>query len=204
MAKRFFDPENSLWHWVGKIPEMVGLSLCFFFLCIPVLTAVPAWIALYDAVARNLRPDEKGTFRRFFRSFRRELGRGLLLSLLWLGAVLVLAWVWRILSHTDHQIYKLVYQISLLLPTGIFFWMAALQSRFAYAFGTLLKHSVIFAISYLPATGVLLLALGLVFLGCWYFLPLLLAAPALLALLQTIPLENALKAHMPEASEPGA
>ncbi len=201
MAKKIFHSENSLWDWVGKVPELCALSLLWFACSIPLLTIAPATIALYDAVARNLRPGEKGIFDRFFRTFRKELSRGILMSILWLaiGAVLVLGSVftqqWAKNDSTGAAI-ALVYQVLSLLPLGTFFWVMALESRFVYPFGVLHKNALIFTVSYLPRTGLMLLIFILAFIACWYLLPLVLIMPATVALLHSIPIESVFEEYM--------
>ena len=203
MAKRFFDVDNSLWHWIGKVPELCGLSLLWAALCLPVVTIVPATCALYDAAARNLRPDERGVFRRFFRTFRNELKRGILMSLLWglLAAVIYLGG--RFLgaqaeSNAFFAGYALVYQVLSLLPLAAFLWTVALESRFFYPFWQLHKNGSIFTFSYLPQTGLMLLLCLLAVVVCRFVPILLLVMPAALAVLLSIPIEKVFTLYMPE------
>lgn len=203
MAKPFFDTENTLWHWVGKIPEMLALSVLWLILCLPVVTIVPACVALYDAVARNLRPDEAGLFTRFFRTFKNELVRGIALSVIWLGLTVFLVWVYYLLKAKvpeggSWDVYLLVYQVSMLIPISVFAWLIPLQSRFVYSFGTLHKNACIFAISYLPYTALILVILVAALWVLKYLLPLVLIFPALIVLLQSLPIEKVLKKHMPQ------
>ena len=203
MARRFFDPQNSLWHWIGKVPELFCLSFFWLILCVPVITVVPATVALYDAIVRKLRPDEKGLFRRFFVTFWKELGRGILMSLLWLVVFAFLGYChWLLKSRAEESqtmaVLSLVYQITLLIPVAVFFWAVALESRFYYSFWQLHKNALLFALSYLPRSAlVLLIALAAAF-GCWYFPGFLLILPAIIMTLQSIPLDHVMVSLMPE------
>ena len=76
--------DKPFWRWMGKIPDIVLLSLCWYVCCIPIITIIPASCALFDAVSRNLMMDDKGCYKRFFRSFVRELKQGIPLTILWL------------------------------------------------------------------------------------------------------------------------
>lgn len=203
MARRFFDSENSLWEWMGKIPELLALSVLWLVCCLPVVSVVPATCALYDAVSRNLRPNEKGAFRRFFRTFAKELGRGILMSLLWLFVAAVLFLGGRVITSQAQSsnlaaAYGLVYQILTLLPVGAFLWTAALESRFVYPFWQLHKNGLLFTFSYLPQTGLMLLLCLLAVLACWYVPILILIMPAILAVLLSIPMEKVFANYMPE------
>ena len=72
----FFDMDKPFWRWMGKIPDLILLSLCWYICCIPVITIIPASCALFDAVSRNLMMDDKGIYKRYF--FRCEVSAGYL------------------------------------------------------------------------------------------------------------------------------
>ena len=200
-VKRFFDPENTFWSWLTRLPEICGLSLVWLLCSLPVLTLVPSTIALYDAAARNLRPDEKGMYRRFFRTFKNELGKGILIELFWLvlGALLYLGF--DIMQRSEYTALALIYQISCLLPLGIFCWVVSLQSRFVYSFWQLHKNAAILALANLPKTGLMLLILVLALILCWWVPVLVVPMPALLALLHSIPVEVAFEKLLAEKTQ---
>lgn len=206
MAKGFFNHENAVWRWIGRIPELLLLSLLWALLSLPVVTLVPATAALYDAMARNVVPDVKGAYRRFFRTFKNELGRGLLMSLLWLPIAAIVMLGGKILEAPaqDSNLwagFTLVYQILSLLPLGAFIWTVTLESRFVYPFWTLHKNALIFMISYLPRTALILLLMLLAFVICWCIPLLTLVMPAVLMALLTIPIEKVFKEYMPKEAE---
>ena len=58
MLNKIFDPQNAFWQFVGKAPHVLALSVCWFVLCIPIVTIVPATIALYDAMIAELSSGE--------------------------------------------------------------------------------------------------------------------------------------------------
>lgn len=206
MAKGFFNHENTAWRWIGRIPELLLLSLLWALLSLPVVTLIPATAALYDAVARNVVPDVKGAYHRFFRTFKNELGRGLLMSLLWLPIAAVVILGGKILETPaqDSNLwagFTLVYQILSLLPLGAFIWTVTLESRFVYPFWTLHKNALIFMISYLPRTALILLLMILAFVICWCIPLLTLVMPAVLMALLTIPIEKVFQQYMPREAE---
>jgi len=87
----FFNPDNWLWKFFGKIYDFFGLS-CMWVLCsMPLVTVGPASIALYDAAAHCLRGDETKLAKRFFRTFKKELVPGILLTLVW-AAIAMAFW----------------------------------------------------------------------------------------------------------------
>lgn len=199
---KLFDTENWLWRWIGKLPELLALSLLWLLCCIPVVTLIPGSIALYDSVAHCVRGSEGGTYRRFFRTLKLELKRGVLLSLLWLLLALILYCGYNaILSGGESNAasaFSLVYLISMLFPLATLCWLIPLQSRFSYGFWELHRNAALFAFGHLPTT-VLILAL------LWGAVTLVLNIPVLIVLmpaifvcLQTLFTERILKKYMPE------
>lgn len=195
MFNKIFDPQNAFWQCVGKAPTVMALSILWLIMCLPIVTIVPATIALYDAVARNLRPDEKGTFARYFRTFVKELKRGIPLSILWAVIVWLLLCglqALQIQAEADaaYGTWLTVYQISLLIPVGIFLWMNVLESRFVYGFFTLLKNSLTFFLGYLPQSLLMTLFFIVAVVACFVYIPLIFLMPALLMLALSFPVES--------------
>ena len=116
----FFDMDKPFWRWMGKIPDLILLSLCWYICCLPVITIIPASCALFDAVSRNLMMDDKGIYKRYFRSFVRELKMGIPLSILW-AAIGFIAWygdnviAYNAQNNEVFAIYSIVYRIMILM-----------------------------------------------------------------------------------------
>ena len=87
MKSNLFDPESWLWKPFGRIADFILLSALWLLCSLPLVTAGPAFCAMYDCCARCVLGKEGGMTARFFRTFRRELGLGIGSLLLW-GAVL--------------------------------------------------------------------------------------------------------------------
>lgn len=180
--------ENFLWRWFSKIGDFLGLSLIWLLLCIPVLTIAPASISLYDAIVHCVHGDEEGTIRRFFSTFRKELLRGLGLSVLWLvifGALGCGYWIFFSMGAQNegkdfYDLYSLVYLGTMLIPLGILTWVTPVQARFKHSFLSLHKTAAIYAITHLPTT-LLLWVIILIAAALVYFL-----SPVLLVLLPGI------------------
>lgn len=199
---KFFDTENWLWRWMGRLPELLALSLLWLLFCVPVVTLIPATIALYDSVARCIRGGEGGIYRRFFRTLKQELKRGILLSLLWLALALILYCGYNaILSGGESNAvsaFSLVYLISMVFPFATLCWLIPLQSRFCYGFWELHRNAAIIAFANLPVTVII----GALFWGAAtlvYNMPVLIGLmPAVLVCVQTLFTERVLKKMMPE------
>ena len=205
MSSRFFDPQNSLWYWVSKVPDMLLLSLLWLIFSLPVLTLPAASAALYDCIARNMRRDENGLYSRFFRTFRKELLRSVQIAPVWAVLAAALALGYRSITAQAEQsstmaVYALVYQVSLLIPIAIFFWLIPIESRFVYSFSQLHKTAVAFTFSYLPRTALLLVLTFLMIMLCRYVPILTLLLPALTVVLHSFVIEKVFMTYTPEES----
>lgn len=204
-----FDMEKPFWKWIGKLPEMVGLSLCWYICCIPLITFIPASCALYDAASRNLAADQKGCFRRFFRTFVKELKRGIPLSILWL-IILVISVVGLLSFSLGEQSSPLssaflgIYVITIAFTIAYLGWLIPLESRYVNSFVALHINALRFFIGRLwGSIGILVITAGIAFVSTFHVftLPLLTIAPCLIAVLHTIPVERGFRAAFPEHYE---
>lgn len=205
MFKGLFDMDNSFWQWVGRIPDMVVLSLCWYICCIPIVTIIPASCALYDCISRNLMMDEKGYYARFFRTFWRELKHGIPLTLLWLFSILILLFGFYMFSAANQgsspiTILSVMYLIFTVMVLGYLGWLIPLQSRYNQSFLQLHINAAKFTIARLPGTALMLLVtFGVVAVSLLHHftLPLLLVAPALITIIHTFPVEKAFRIAFP-------
>lgn len=201
MQNRVIGPDSPLLRWMSMLSDFLFLSILWLLCSLPVITFVPATIALYDSVVRCVKGDEGGTYRRFFRTLKKELGRGILLSLLWLAlaAVLIFGCVLMYLNAMQTEngsTMALAYLISLFVPLSAFCWLIPLESRYVYRFWELHKMAFLFTVTALPYTVgiVALLLLGAA--ACFFFPPAILFVPGLLACLQSLCIERGFKKYL--------
>lgn len=210
MFHSLFDFDKPFWKWIGRIPDLFLLSLCWYLCCLPVITILPASCALFDAVSRNLLREEKGCYRRFFRTFWRELKQGIPLTLIWLAVGAIAFFGDGILSANSQDAFSsafsIVYRVMSFMMLGYLAWLVPLQSRYSNTIGTLHINSFRFFLGRLPTTGLLLLYTALVLLVCFFnsfTLILLLIAPCLIAVLHTRPVEKSFAKVFPQDYEDG-
>lgn len=201
-----FNSENFIWRWCAKLADYVILSCFWILCCIPVVTIGPACIALYDATAHCVRGPEGGTYRRFFRTFKRELGRGILMTLMWAAICWFLNAGYQVMvqlaeGSSTWTILSIVYFCSLFIPLGTVCWAVALESRFTYSFGALHKNAFIFTFAHLPHTFAIVALLVLAINVCINFFPLIIVIPGLMVYLQSFFAERVLKKYMPAETE---
>ena len=198
----FFNPENWLWKFFGKIFDFFGLS-CMWFLCsIPLITVGPASIALYDTCAHCLRGNETNLARRFFSTFKKELVPGIGLTVLWAAVCMVLWFGYQIvfqMGQADPKmaIFAVVYYVSLLIPVGALCWVFAVQSRFVYRFFPLHKMALYFTFAHLPTTvAIVILALVAIEI-CVDFPFMVIFVPGIMVYVQSFLIERVFKKYIP-------
>ena len=200
--KRFFDPENFYWKCFDKMADVLGLSLLWFILSLPLVTLGAATTALYDSVSRSVRGDGKEVYSRFFRTFKGSFKPAALCTLLFGGALVLLAAGYSIvcaLARENRRLLMLamVYYVLCACVMGYLCWLFPLLSRYEYSFKDLCRTALQFWFVHFPSTlaMTLLLALSaaltvqLLFPVCFL--------PACLALLDSVFIERAFKKHMP-------
>ncbi|MBO5129959.1 MAG: YesL family protein [Oscillospiraceae bacterium] len=200
--RSFFNPDNFLWRWFGKLADYVMLSCVWILCCIPMVTIGASCIALYDATAHCVRGNEGGTYKRFFRTFKRELGRGIVMTIFWA----VLCWLlnagYQVVSQLADTgnvwaVLSIVYFCTLFIPLGTACWAVALESRFTYSFGDLHRNAFIFTFAHLPHTFAMAALLVLAINVCINLFPLIMVIPGLLTYLQSFFAERVMKKYMP-------
>ena len=68
-----FDPENGFFRTLSRMVDVVGLSLLWVALSLPLVTFGPACAALYHTVTHCVACQGDSTYLTFFRSFRANL-----------------------------------------------------------------------------------------------------------------------------------
>lgn len=198
--------ENPILYWFSKLGDFVVLSILWMFLCLPVVTFIPACIALYDSVVHCIHGTEEGCVARFFHTLKNELLRGLLLSVLWICFGAVLIYGFGILYQMGQQnhamaIYSLVYLFTMLIPIGVLTWLIPVQARFEHRFFGLLRASVVYSFAHLPTTILLLVILVLAVLLVLVLPVLVFVLPAITVTVQSWFVERVFQKYIPQEEE---
>ena len=159
----FFNPEKGIWAWLSTLVDVVGLSVLWIALCLPVVTIGPATAALYYAVVRYVRRRESGAFGGYLRSFRANFAVGLRatltvipLFLLLLGGYRIVCWYGTRLGGMAYILY-VAYYFALVLPAGVVCWLFPLLGRFEYGVRDLFRTAFQLTAAHLPSTVILVL-----------------------------------------------
>ena len=159
--RRVFDPDNLWWSFLARGVDLVGLSLAWGFLCIPILTFGPATSALYYTVVKCFRQREKNTFTIFWRAFRGNLKQGIKATLITVPVMLLLIFGYGVMKENWGSEFGAVmfvaYDIALVVPLGILCWLFPLLGRFDAPLGHSLKTAAMLTFRHLPSTVILVL-----------------------------------------------
>jgi uncharacterized membrane protein YesL len=191
-----FDPDNLLFSTLSRLVDLVGLSLFWAMLCIPVVTIGPATAALYYAVVKSFRQGDSKTFRLFFSALREDLKQGVVCTLPFIPMALLVYFLGHVYALAAGQggmgfaAYG-YFLVLALVPLALASWLFPMLGRFQNSTRALFSTSLRLAAAHLPST-VLLVALTLACLYLTLRVPVLIfLLPALWALLASYPLEKA-------------
>lgn len=206
-----FNPEKGIWAWLSTLVDVVGLSVLWIALCLPVVTVGPATAALYYTVVKCVRRRESGAFGHYLRSFRSNLKTGLWATLIVLPAAALLLALHHIVRWYGTRAGGLLYILyvaqyfALILPAGVLCWLFPLLGRFDYRLRDLFRTAFQLTVAHLPSTIVIVLLTAQAAVFClekWWPVVFLPVVAMLLASLFT---ERVFRKYAPElAPEPDA
>ena len=192
--KKIFSTDGLLWRVLNTLTDVFALSVIWLFCCLPVVTIGPATTALYDSVVRCIRYQEAGPYKRFFRTFRADLGVSIFSTILWIAVIGFGLWSLSLLrslgeASRSAAIASAAYYIIMVLPCGAACWVFPILSRFTYSWKDLNLTALKLSIGYLPRTVILVLLTAETGLLCIrYFFPAFFA-PACMVLLWSLFIE---------------
>ena len=147
--------------------DLFGLSLCWLFCSLPVITIGAASTALYDAVYHGVRRDESGDYVRFFKTFWRELKPSTLVFL----PMLLLYILFTLLLHMAYSmamagsqvagVLVYVYQVIFCVPLAVWLFSCAALSRFTFSPVALIKTACSLVFAHLPSAILVVVIINL-------------------------------------------
>lgn len=211
MFQNFFNPENPIFRFTGRVLDLAVLSILFLACCLPVVTIGPATAALYYSCVKCLRYKEGQPYRSFLTSFRQNLKTGIAATLVFLPAALVLdaGYLFFLMAaQTGQTLWGLLlgaYLLLLLVPIAVATCAFPLLSRFSCTVGSLLQNSLALTLRHLPRLlGAAVVSVGFFFLTAWgWYYGLMMLTPALWALAVSFFLEPPLRACTPTDAAQG-
>ena len=200
MFESLFNPDNAFMTFINKIIDLVVLSLVCALCCIPIVTAGPAFAALYYAIVKVVRRRRSYPVREFWNAFKNNMKRGVVAELIFAAFGLMMLWtdVPLFMSFVNtgkvqDTVLLILFVVKIIILVGMVCWIFPLMSRFDQKLWELSQVSLYLLLRYFPITllGVILLVAMVVLLVAE---PLLIAVvPGIIVLLLSFLMEPALK-----------
>ena len=206
MFHSFFDSESPFFCLLGRVLDIVVLSVLWLICSLPIVTIGPASAALYYSCAKCLRHQEPGPYRNFFSAFRQNLKTGIGATVVFLLLAVLLSAGYQLLAaaagvgSSVWNAVRVMYLVLLVIPVSVAACAFPLLSRFTYTVGTLLSNSLRLTFRHLPrvvAAGALTVTAVALTALFWYY-GVMLLMPALCALLSTYLLEPVFRKYTTE------
>lgn len=199
-----FNLDNPFFTFLGKVVDIVLISILWLICCIPIVTIVPATSALYYTVVKVIRRERGYLTREFFHAFKTNFKTGFLTGLILIAVVAILLLdrhFTRAMKGNLAVILFTVFNAMLFLLFLVTLYICPVLSRFSMGVKNLFKTSFFMAMRHLPTT-ILLAVITIVFILGVYIIPIIvIIAPGVCYLLSSLLMERVLKKYMPEKSE---
>lgn len=198
--------DNPFFTALGKICDVLFLSIVWALVCIPMITIGPANTALYYATVKVIRRERGYLMREFFKSFKLNFKRAAVLGVILTAAFIILGfdliWAYANLgSGTTGSILFGIFVAITFLLVSFSTYVFPILSRFDMTIKQLIKAGAFMSIRHLPSTVgmVIITAAGIV--GVFFIPILIFIVPAAVAFLNSFLMERVLKKYMPKTEE---
>ncbi|NLP35074.1 MAG: DUF624 domain-containing protein [Clostridiales bacterium] len=204
----FFNIDNGLFTVLGKICDIMIISIIWILLCIPIITIGPANTALYYATVKVIRRDRGYLTREFFRSFKLNFKRGAIIGVIltaftfFLGFDLLWAWSGMNIVENSSMLFGVFLALTIMLIC-VSIYIYPLLSRFDMTVRQLIKASLFMSIRHLPSTVVMFIITAASVIGIYFVHILIFIIPAGTTFLISLLMERIFKKYMPESEGPG-
>ena len=203
-----FNLDNGFFVALGKLCDILMLSIVWTLVCIPIITIGPANTALYYATVKSIRRDRGYLFREFFGSFKSNFKRGAITGIIFtfftLFLVFDMLWAWTNMSRVKNSsLFLGIFIVLFVMMLCFSIYVYPILSRFDMTVKQLIKAAVFMSIRHLPSTVVMLLIIVASAVGI-FFIPILICVlPAGAAYVISLLMERIFKKYMPKSEGPG-
>ena len=197
---------NGFMSALGKIADMFLLSVLWLLFCLPVITIIPATIALYYATAKVVRRDAGYVFKDFLKGFSQNLKQGIVLDLIYLLVGVLLYFANHFakltgLTTTLGKCYYLFFLISTAVLACVSAYLLPVISRFTLSLLSAFRLAVFFSVTNLLTLVPVLITLAAGIALAWIIPPAVLVLPSAWCFLLSYSVEKVLVRYMKEQLE---
>lgn len=202
-----FNMDNPFFTTLGKICDMLFLSVVWALICIPVITIGPANTALYYATVKVIRRERGYLFREFFKSFKMNFKRaailGVILTFIFVVMGFDLMWSYANMNgsgSTGSILFGIFIAITFVLVCFSTYAFPVL-SRFDMTVKQLVKAAAFMSMRHLPFTLAMVVVTAAGVVGVLFIPLLIFIVPALVTLINSLLMERILKKYIPKSEE---
>lgn len=155
MLNKLFDLDNPVMRFLSELFDLMALNLITLVLCLPVVTAVPALIALHYMTLKMARGEQSYIIKPYFKAFKENFKQGFLIGLIFIAGIMVLAVDYQVIYRADAG-FPLAIKIGVVAVSAVvimlFLWVIPLQSHFVNTIGGTFRNSVLMSLGNFPRT----------------------------------------------------
>lgn len=203
----FFNLENGFFSSMGKIWDMILLSIIWVLCSIPFVTIGPATAAMYYTIVKVIRRERGYALKEFFHSFKENLKVGIISNILFgiVSYILYIDFMYtkslRASGKSSGEIMFGIFFAITLIIVFIMIFTYPILSRFTLNVRGLFKTTFLIAMRHFPTTFLLVVVTGAFAIACYLIYPLIFIAPALCSLISSFLIEPVFKKYMPKPEE---
>ncbi|WP_167955867.1 YesL family protein [Anaerosporobacter faecicola] len=200
----FFSLEGGFFGGMGKIFDVVFVSILWVLCCIPVITIGPATTALYYCVVKAIRRERGYISKEFFHSFKQNFKQGAIVGIIFTVLGVLMSINFYVVRQMKGNMAAILFGIYMAM--SIVAYVTAIYafpnlSRFTLTVKNVFKNSLIMAIRHLLSTiimAIIILVAGVVM----YVIPITtFFLPGVACLLVSLLMEKILKRYTPESTD---
>jgi len=197
--------EGGIHYWLIKLCDAILLNLLWFLCCLPLITIGASSAAFYHCFAKVLRSERGHLTQEFWKSFKLNLGKGILLF----AGFVLLIFILMINKNISNDIggvyislfFICFYTFLCFVLGAIMLYAFIVLSRFEMSLIGIIKLSVFMCFRYLPSTLALLGITGAVILIVYYIPVFILFLPVFSLYPFSLVMERVLIRHTPGAGD---
>lgn len=164
MLQGFFNYDNPIWRFVGRLGDMILLNVLWIMCSLPIFTIGASTTALYYCTLKIVRNEDYGDIKMFFKSFRLNFRQATLIwiPMLFIAGILVFDFNFfgKVMSESGalRIILQAVTIAMMVLWLFLFMYVWPVLSRFENSIKNTVTNSWFMSIRYLGSTLMMIIS----------------------------------------------
>ena len=203
----FFSMDNPVWNFLGKMWDVIWLTLLWFVCSIPIFTIGASTTAFYYVGLKIVGDEEGYITKQFFHSFKQNFKQSTVIWLIMLVVGFVLGFNVKFYLSLNNKV-STVLMILILFMLWVYLMMLqyvfAVLSKFDNTIRNIFKFSFLIAIKKIGWTMLMIgILVGVIAAGLFLFTPILFFSPGIVIICDCLILRRIFKPLIEEAMAAG-